>query len=153
MDSVGGYAVTYFALLVVFGAYFVVSSCGSWHPSLETLHPCLPCTLRCSAASQQSRLFSCPQDHARHCLPPPHQLNLFLAVLKIKFAKAQSLLVDKRKAAKSTERPSSIIRLTKWVLARWGNGQLPVDATADCRRLCGDACVFARTSGLPRTRL
>lgn len=50
--------------------------------------------------------------------PCSRQLNLFLAVLKIKFAKAQSLLVDKRKGAKSTERLSSIMRLVKWATGR-----------------------------------
>lgn len=50
------------------------------------------------------------------CFNHPRQLNLFLAVLKTKFAKAQSLLADRRKqkVAAAQERHSSIVRVLGW---------------------------------------
>jgi len=51
-------------------------------------------------------------------------------VLKIKFAKAQGLLVERRKSAQSKELPNSLVKLFNWSRKRWAVmsvGALQVD--------------------------
>lgn len=113
MDSVGAYMVIYFALLIVFGAYFVV--CG-----MAGGQVCRAQQIQRNPMSACRRQAPCNTHTpvAQPANPLDIQLNLFLAVLKIKFAKAQSLLADKRKAAMSTQRPSTLMRLIRWTARR-----------------------------------
>jgi hypothetical protein len=128
MDFLSPVVVIYWLAMIIFGAYFVVSSrcCGQSVPAFqrESHWQCsssssrwpspVCCPTRCRQASRLAWLCTTLPAAARFnmlpvIIPAEHaecaaaafkcllQLNLFLAVLKTKFAKAQSLLHEKRR--------------------------------------------------------
>ena len=108
---VGAYSIVYFVLLVVFGAYFVVRQ-GTVAPERRPLKVGIGERVCGSAATML--LFTPyipPGPASSHAAS--RKLNLFLAVLKTKFAKAQSLLIDRQAARQSR---AGAACLTAWQL-------------------------------------
>lgn len=186
MDFLSPAVVIYWFVMIVFGAYFVVSfhqntllrgllgaarrmcTCAGKGSCLtQVLRPEKLCACAYYQQHSDPQDFSLPQHVPLHVpLSLAHrssldahgspflQLNLFLAVLKTKFAKAKNLLDQKRrqrkadKAWRGSKKQNVLARATGWVK---GEQQVLLRLTADTQGsvLLGrnmGACLYQRVS-------
>ena len=116
IDTYSLYVVIYYLTLVVIGAYFVVRACLEFagnEPRESGAAPSPP--LACTAPNTHP----VARAHITPPFPRPLQLNLFLAVLKIKFAKAQTLFHNQLALQRGKARRNSIMTFMSRVQTKW----------------------------------